>query len=91
VKDLTEDIAEALGMSRKIASIPSGFMKFGVKAAEFLMKEHAPVNSEQLAKLTTTTTCSISKLVNETGFQPRVSLKTALKAEIDWATGNNLL
>jgi nucleoside-diphosphate-sugar epimerase len=91
VKDLTEEIAESLGMSRKIASVPTGFMKFGVKAAELFMKDSAPLNSEQLAKLTTTTTCAIEKLVNETGFQPRVSLKTALKSEIDWATRENLL
>lgn len=91
VKDLTEDIAETLGMPRKIQSVPTGLLKFGVKAAEIFMKDNAPINSDQLAKLTTTTTCSVDKLVKDTGFQPRVELKSALRAEIDWATSNNLL
>lgn len=91
VKDLTEDIAESLGMSRKIASVPTGFMKFGVKAAEMFMKDAAPINSDQLAKLTTSTTMSIEKLVRETGFQPRVPQMDALKREIKWANQNNLI
>ena len=91
VKDLTEDIAETLGMPRKIQSVPTGLMKFGAMAAEMFMKENAPINQDQLAKLTTTTTCSVNKLVADTGFQPRTALKSALKAEIDWANANNLL
>ena len=66
-------------------------MKFGVKAAELFMKDAAPINSDQLAKLPTSTTMSIDKLVKETGFQPRVSQMDALKKEITWAHQNNLI
>jgi hypothetical protein len=30
----------------------SGLLKFGVKAAEIFMKDHAPIKSDQLANLT---------------------------------------
>jgi nucleoside-diphosphate-sugar epimerase len=91
VKELTEDIAECLGMTRKISSVPAPLLKIGVKAVELFGKDKSPINSEQLSKLTTTTTCSIQKLCNETGFQPQTPLKTALKNEIAWATEQKLL
>ena len=47
--------------------------------------------AEQLEKLTTETTCSVDKLVSETGFRPKTDLDKAVKAEIAWADQNNLL
>jgi nucleoside-diphosphate-sugar epimerase len=59
--------------------------------AETFMPGKAPVTSEQIEKLTTETTCSIAKLVQATGFKPRMSLSSALKAEINWAEEHKLL
>jgi nucleoside-diphosphate-sugar epimerase len=91
VKELTEDIAETLGLSRKIASLPTGLMKFGAKAAQMFMHEKAPITEDQVTKLVTTTTVSVDKLVTATGFSPRYSLKSALQAEAVWAQENNFL
>ncbi len=91
IKALAEEIARALNMEGKIASVPELFVKLGVKAAETFMPGKSPVTSEQVEKLLTTTTCSVNKLVNTTGFQPTNSLDKAIKSEIAWATSNNLL
>lgn len=91
VKQLTEEIAGCLGLPAKIASVPTGLLKFGAKAAEMFMPGKSPITADQVTKLSTTTTCSINKLVSATGFQPRTSLKYGLQAEIAWATENNLL
>ncbi|PWT94564.1 MAG: hypothetical protein C5B53_12835 [Candidatus Melainabacteria bacterium] len=90
IKTLSEEIAKCLDPNAKIASVPSPLARFGLKAAEILMPGKLPT-TEQLDKLTTTTTCSVSKLVAATGFRPRNSLQMALKAEIDWATAAKLL
>ncbi|MCC7529931.1 MAG: NAD-dependent epimerase/dehydratase family protein [Candidatus Melainabacteria bacterium] len=91
VKELIDTITDCLGTPKKVSSMPEPLLRFGVKAAELLMKEKAPVTSEQVNKLTTTTTCSVSKLVNATGFQQRTSLREGIRAEIAWATAKNLL
>lgn len=91
VKELTEAISAALGNPKKVSSMPEPLLRFGVKAAELLMKEKAPVTSEQVNKLTTTTTCSINRLINATGFQQRTPLAQAVRAEIAWASAKNLL
>jgi nucleoside-diphosphate-sugar epimerase len=91
VKELIDTITDCLGTPKKVSSMPEPLLRFGVKAAELLMKEKAPVTSEQVNKLTTTTTCSVSKLINATGFQQRTSLREGIRAEIAWATAKNLL
>jgi nucleoside-diphosphate-sugar epimerase len=91
VKDLTEEIAGALGTQKKIASVPEGLFRMGVKAAGMFMHDNAPISIEQVDKLTTTTTVSVQKLVGATGFQPSYPLATALKAEIAWGESQNLL
>jgi nucleoside-diphosphate-sugar epimerase len=91
VKELVDTITDCLGTPKKVSSMPEPLLRFGVKAAELLMKEKAPVTSEQVNKLTTTTTCSVNKLVSATGFQQRTSLKEGIRAEIAWATAKNLL
>ncbi len=91
IHDLAEEISKALENDKKIPSVPEGLLKFGVKMAETFMPGKAPVTTEQLEKLTTETTCSIAKLVQTTGFKPRMSLSSALKAEIHWAEENKLL
>jgi nucleoside-diphosphate-sugar epimerase len=91
VRILTEEIAGALGMSKKLQSIPEGLLRLGIKAAGLFMHEKSPISIEQVEKLTTTTTCSVQKLVAATGFQPTYSLDKALKLEIDWAVSNSLL
>lgn len=90
IKTLAEEIAKALNMEGKIASVPEFMVKLGAKAAETFMPGKYPT-SEQVEKLLTTTTCSVSKLVTTTGFQPTNPLDKALKSEIAWATSNNLL
>lgn len=91
VKELIDTITESLGMQKKVSSMPEPLLRFGVRAAELLMKEKAPVTSEQVNKLTTTTTCSVNKLINATGFQQRTSLREGIRAEIAWANAKNLL
>jgi nucleoside-diphosphate-sugar epimerase len=91
VRILTEEIAGALGMSKKLQSVPEGLVKLGVKAAGLFMQEKSPITLEQVEKLTTTTTCSVQKLVKATGFQPTYPLEKALKLEMDWARNNSLL
>lgn len=91
VKELVDTITECLGSPKKVSSMPEPLLRFGVKAAELLMKEKAPVTSEQVNKLTTTTTCSVNKLVSATGFQQRTSLREGIRAEIAWANAKNLL
>ena len=91
IKELAESIATGLGKEKKIASVPTGLLKFGVKAAEMFMPGKAPISSEQVEKLTTDTTCSVEKFVKTTGFRPKSTLTGAVKAEIDWAREQNLL
>lgn len=91
VKELVDTITDCLGSPKKVSSMPEPLLRFGVKAAELLMKEKAPVTSEQVNKLTTTTTCSVKKLVSATGFQQRTSLREGIRAEIAWANAKNLL
>jgi GlcNAc-P-P-Und epimerase len=91
VKELTEEIAGALGMPRKLHSVPEGLFRMGVKAAGMLLHERAPISIDQVDKLTTSTTVSVQKFIGATSFQPKYALATALKAEIDWATASHLL
>ncbi|HEY9717008.1 MAG TPA: NAD-dependent epimerase/dehydratase family protein [Trichormus sp.] len=91
VKELTEEIAGALGMPKKLSSVPESVFRIGAKAAGLFMQEKAPITIEQIDKLTTTTTCSVRKLVQSTGFTPRYPLETGLRAEIQWAEANNLI
>lgn len=91
VKQLTEEIAQALGMPRNLKSVPTGLAKFGAQMAQIFMREKSPVTAEQLDKITTTTTLSSQRLVMMTQFAPRYSLATALQAEIAWAKENQLL
>ncbi|MDZ4834280.1 MAG: NAD-dependent epimerase/dehydratase family protein [Candidatus Melainabacteria bacterium] len=91
VHDLAEEISKALENDKKIPTVSEGLLKFGIKMAETFMPGKSPVTSEQIEKLTTETTCSIAKLVQTTGFKPRMSLSSALKAEINWAEEHKLL
>ncbi len=90
IKELTQEIANCLGMTNKIASVPPHLVKLGLKAAEMLMPGKLPT-PEQLEKLTTTTTCSIDKLTSATGFYPQNSLQGALTKEIAWAKSEKLI
>lgn len=90
VKILTEEIAGALGMPKKLQSVPEGLVKMGIKAAGLFTKEKLPINEEQVTKLTTTTTCNVQRLVS-VGFKPSYSLEQGLKLEMDWAEANNLI
>jgi len=95
VRQLADSIAKCLRDSgldvKKIASVPEGVFRIGVKAAELFMQDKAPISMDQVNKLTTTTTTNIGKLVAQTGFQPKTSLESALQKEIAWATENALL
>lgn len=91
MKELTDAIAEALNLQKKISSMPEPLLRFGAKAAQLLMAGKAPVTEEQINKLTTTTTCSTTSFVAATGFKPQTSLIDALKAEIAWATQASLI
>lgn len=91
VRELTEAIAQALNMPAKIASVPEGVFRIGAKVAQIFMQEKSPITIDQVNKLTTNTTASVTKLVQATGFKPESSLDGALKAEIAWATANGLL
>jgi len=91
MKDLAEEIAKALNTGKSIQSVPAGLARIGIRAVNALLQGKSPVTEEQLEKLTTTTTCSVNRLVQATGFSPSSTLGSALKAEIAWATEANLL
>lgn len=90
IKCLADEIVGCLGSGVKITSVPPSLARLGLKAAELLMPGKLPT-VEQLEKLTTTTTCSVTKLTESTGFQPRHSLGSALAAEIAWAQASKLI
>ena len=91
MKDLVENIAQTMHITKKFASVPQGMLKFGLKAAQAFMPGKVAVTPEQVEKLATETTCSVDKFVTATGFAPTTSLSDSIKAEVDWATKNNLL
>lgn len=96
VKTLADTIARVMAAAghpsvKKISSVPEGVFRIGVKAAELFMQDKSPITMDQVNKLTTTTTTSINKLVNATGFQPKTSLDDAILAEIKWADSHDLL
>ncbi len=91
MKDLAENIAATLNVTKKFSSIPEGLLKMGLKAAQAFMPGKIAVTPEQVEKLATETTCSVDSLVGVTGFAPAADIKSSIKAEVDWATANQLL
>ncbi len=91
LKELAKEISLALGQSEFIPTIPAGLLKAGTLIADKLMPGVLPISTEQLNKLSTSTTLCVERLVKATDFQPRYSLATALKEEIDWARQAGLL
>jgi len=91
MKDLAENIAATLNVTKKFSSMPEGLLKMGLKAAQAFMPGKIAVTPEQVEKLATETTCSVDSLVGATGFAPAADLKSGIKAEVDWATANQLL
>lgn len=90
-KVLVEEIAQALGVTKKFPSLPEGILKLGAKAAQAFMPGKINVTPEQIEKMATETTCSVDKLVTAIGFSPSINLSDAIKKEIDWANANKLL
>ena len=94
-KELSEKISLALGRTGQINSIPESLIRNLIRTADALlpsvMRKQLSVNMDQVDKLTTTTTYSIEKLVQATGFQPQYDLLTTLKSEINWAKSNGML
>ncbi len=92
---LSEKISLALGRNGHIPSMPEPLIRNLIKTADSLIprsiRKRLPVTMDQVDKLTTTTTFSISKLIRDTGFQPQHDLSTALNAELVWAKNNGLL
>jgi len=91
MKDLAENIAATLGVTKKFSSMPEGLLKMGLKAAQAFMPGKITVTAEQIEKLATETTCSVDSLIKATGFSPATDLKTSIKAEVDWAQASQLL
>jgi len=95
MKELTKTISLALAQNGKIPSLPEPLLRALVKTADLVLpapwRQKLPTSIDQLDKLTTTTTCSVDKLIHATGFSPRYSLLAAITAEICWAKNNNLL
>jgi GlcNAc-P-P-Und epimerase len=95
MKELTKTISLALAQNGKILSLPEPFLRAMIKTADLVLpaplRRKLPTSLEQLDKLTTTTTCSVDKLIYATGFGARYSLLAAITAEICWAKNNNLL
>ncbi len=95
MRELAKTISLALAQNGKILSVPEPLLRILINMADLLLpksiREKVPLNTDQLDKLTTTTTCSVGKLIQATGFSPRYSLLSALTAEICWAKNNNLL
>jgi len=95
MKELTKTISLALAQNGKIPSLPEPLLRAVVKTADLVLpapwRQKLPTSMDQLDKLTTTTTCSVDKLIYATGFSPRYSLLAAIAAEICWAKNSGLL
>ena len=91
LKDLTERIAHCLGREATMTTVPRQLVEIGAKLAQVLLKERSPITVSQIDRLTTTTTCSVARLVKATNFFPVFSLPDAIKNEISWAESVGLL
>lgn len=91
VRELAEKISRALGQNSKLATFPEKLVRLGAKTAQTFLHDKAPVKLSQIEKLTTTTTCSVQKLVADTGFSPAFSVDDSLAREIKWAEASRLI
>lgn len=91
MKDLADNIAATMNITKKFSSVPEGLLKMGLKAVQAFMPGKINVTPEQIEKLATETTLSTDSLIASTGFAPATNLQSAIKAEVDWATANKLI
>jgi nucleoside-diphosphate-sugar epimerase len=90
VVELADLIAEQLGR-RKSASLPRAIVRLGALVMDAMLGSGSPLSRATVHTLTTTTTCSIRRLVSRTGCQPSLELSQALAEEIGWARAAGLL
>jgi nucleoside-diphosphate-sugar epimerase len=91
MKDLADNIAATMNITKKFSSVPEGLLKMGLKAVQAFLPGKINVTPEQIEKLATETTLSTDSLIASTGFAPATNLQSAIKAEVDWATANKLI
>lgn len=89
--ELTETIAQCLGVSGKLATLPKPIVYWVARLLELVLHDRSPVTTQQIDRLITTTTCSVEKFRQATGFKPALTLPDALKAEIAWAELSGLI
>lgn len=91
VTELSNEIAACLKKDGKLVSLPEPLLRSGATILQGLLGTKAPVTNSKIDKLTTTTTCSVTKLTDTTNFQPKFTLAGALANEINWAKASGLL
>jgi UDP-glucose 4-epimerase len=90
VIELSNTIATCLGRMPP-PTVPEAIVRAGAMVGGALLGNKSPLTVQKMDKLMTTTTCSVKRLLSETGFVPAVPLDQAITAEIKWARASGLL
>lgn len=90
VVELADSIAETLGRCAP-PTVPANLMRMGATVAQSLLGDRSPLTVSRLQKLEATTTLSVQRLVQATGFKDTVSLSTAIDNEVKWARAAGIL
>ena len=91
LKELADTISACLGRKPSPFTVSENLLRAGAKTAQMVLKDRSPVTVSQIDKLTTTTTCSVSKLVEAIKFSPKFALRDAISQEVNWAQTSGLL
>lgn len=90
VTDLSNQIAHCLKRGNQVA-LPEPLLRAGATLAQSILGSKSPVTVTKIEKLTTTTTCSVTKLMDATQFKPTYSIADAISNEIAWAKQTGIL
>ena len=90
VVELADNIAQTLGRWA-LPTVPGNLVRAGATVSQTLLGDRSPLTMAKLQKLEATTTLSVNRLVEATGFKPTYSLATALANEVTWARAAGIL
>ncbi len=91
VKELSEAVLQAAGRPANLLSVPSWTIKLCASLANAILGKRSPLSADRLAKLTRHNSISVEKFEKRFSFEPKTDLKSALKAEIEWALSKGKL
>ncbi len=85
VREIADTIALAGCPGSRVPAIPEIIVRTG-SYASLVLGGFSPLPPSRLDKLTRSSTCSVAKLQNLTGFAPNYTLLDGLNCEIEWAS-----